>query len=212
VRRWARRLCTVLVLVLVGMLGYGAVTFGQVWWAAGGDSREPTQAIVVLGAAQYDGEPSPVLARRLDHAHELWQADVAPTIVVTGGKQQGDRFTEARASYEYLRDLGVPDGAILREEDGTNTWEQLAAAARFLRARDITGVVLVSDDYHSFRLDAIAGELGLDAQISPVGSGLSALGELKALLRETAAVALGRIVGYRRLVNLDDKVNEVRDG
>ena len=90
--------------------------------------RGPSDAIVVLGAAQYDGRPSPVLAARLDHALELYDDGVAPMIVVTGGRQPGDRFTEATASATYLHEHGVPDAAILRETTGRSSWESLAAA------------------------------------------------------------------------------------
>ncbi len=152
-------------IALVGL--YVGVTFVQVWWATGQDDARPSEAIIVLGAAQYDGEPSPVLEERLDHAHVLWDEGMAPMIVVTGGRQPGDRFTEATASYNHLRDLGVPDDDILKEVDGTNTWEQLAASARFLAERDVTDVILVTDDYHAYRVEAIAGELGLERHRVP---------------------------------------------
>lgn len=197
-------------LVAVLALVYLFVTFIQVWQATTDDSHEPAQAIVVLGAAQYDGRPSPVLEARLAHAVELYEADVASTIVVTGGKQPGDRFTEARAGYTYLREMGVPEDVILREEQGDNTWSQLAAATVLLRDRGIDDVVLVSDDYHAYRLDRIAHELGLQAQVSPIDPGLSARGRVQAMARETAAVAVGRIIGFRRLVNLDDQLSSVR--
>jgi uncharacterized SAM-binding protein YcdF (DUF218 family) len=190
---------------LVGL--YLVVVFIQVWWATGQDGARPSDAIIVLGAAQYDGEPSPVLAERLDHAYELWDEGLAPMIVVTGGRQPGDRFTEATASYNHLRDLGVPDHDILKEVDGTNTWEQLAASARFLADRDVTDVILVTDDYHAYRVEAIAGELGLNATVSPVRSTKSTLTRMKLLAKETAAVSVGRFIGFRRLVNLDDAVN-----
>lgn len=197
-------------LVLALGLVYVAITFVQVWQATDVDSHEPAQAIVVLGAAQYDGRPSPVLEGRLAHAVELYDAGVAPLIVVTGGKRDGDRFTEAAAGYRYLRNHGLPEEAIVREEQGVNTWEQLAAATRLLALRNITDAVLVSDDYHAYRLDRIAHELGLDAQVSPVDPGLSALGRVRAMTRETVAVAVGRVIGFRRLVNLDDQLSIVR--
>lgn len=185
---------------------YVAITFAQVWAASRQDHARASDAIIVLGAAQYDGEPSPVLRERLDHAHRLWVDDIAPTIVVTGGRQVGDRFTEATASYNYLRGLGVPDAAILKEVDGTNTWEQLAASARFLAERDETNVVLVTDDYHAYRVNAIAGELGLEAAVSPVRSTRSNVTRMRLLAKETAAVSVGRFIGFRRLVNLDEAV------
>jgi uncharacterized SAM-binding protein YcdF (DUF218 family) len=201
-----RTLAKVAAVALALTAFYVVVTFVQVWHATGQDDARPADAIIVLGAAQYDGEPSPVLKERLDHAHELWSDDLAPTIVVTGGRQEGDRFTEATASYNYLRGLGVPDEEILKEVDGTNTWEQLAASARFLGESDMTDVILVTDDYHAYRVEAIAGELGLDAAVSPVRSTQSTVSRIKLLTKETAAVAVGRFIGFRRLVNLDEAV------
>ena len=134
-------------IVLVGgVLGvlYVGVTFFQVLLAAGADDRVEADAIVVLGAAQYDGEPSPVLAGRLDHAEKLWREGVAPIVVTTGSNLPGDRFTEGFAGYEYLRFAGIPDADLLVITDGTSTWEQLAATARQLRLRDLDSVVLVS--------------------------------------------------------------------
>src|SRR3954469_8813970 len=97
---------------------YLTVTFVQVWMASRRDEARPSDAIVVLGAAQYDGRPSKVLAARLDHAYDLYQAGIAPKIVVTGGRRTGDRFTEATAAATYLHRRGVPDNAILRETTG----------------------------------------------------------------------------------------------
>ena len=177
---------------------YVAVTFVQVWWASRQDDRSPATAIVVLGAAQYNGEPSPVLKARLDHAAELYQAGVAPTIVVTGGKQEGDRVGEGYASYDYLRELGIPEEALKVEVDGTNTYEQLSASKPIVDDLGAgTSVVLVSSPYHSLRSAAIAEEVGLAPHTSPSteSSSLSALG------RETLAVSLGRIVSFRRLAN-----------
>jgi uncharacterized SAM-binding protein YcdF (DUF218 family) len=201
--RWLRLGARLVALVVVLLGAYVGVTFVQVWRASTDDGARPAQAIVVLGAAQYDGRPSLVLRDRLDHAHELWQEGLAPLIVVTGGRQEGDRFTEAASGYSYLRDRGVPDDALLREESGKNTWEQLAASSRFLRERGINDVLLVSDGYHAKRLQVIADELGLDASVSPSASRLSSTSRIRALVRETGAVSISRVIGYRRLVNLD---------
>ena len=165
--------------------------------ASGDDDRGPADAIVVLGAAQYDGEPSPVLAGRLDHAEELWREGLAPIVVTTGSNLPGDRFTEGYAGYEYLRFAGIPDDALLVITDGASTWEQLAATARQLRLRDLDSVILVSDPYHSLRLTQIADEVGLYATVSSTDGSSS----IRQLLRETAAVSLGRILGYRRVDN-----------
>lgn len=180
------------------VVGYLGITFVQVRSAAGRDDRTPVDAIVVLGAAQYDGRPSPVLKRRLDHALELYRADVAPEIVLTGGKRDGDRFTEAFTGFKYLRQAGVPDDALVIISDGANTWESLAAAARQLKAQGDNRIVLVSDPYHNERLLGTAEELGLSAGVSSTGAEAS----LRQLAGETAAVALGRLIGYRRLLRL----------
>jgi vancomycin permeability regulator SanA len=154
---------------------------------------------VVLGAAQYDGRPSPALEKRLDHALLLYEQGRAPMVVVTGGRQTGDRFTEATTGYNYLRRHGVPDEAIRKEVQGRTTYESLAAVARFLRTEDIDDVVLVSGPAHAKRLAGIADSVGLDAAISP-SDGSPAL---RSLVRETLAVSAGRLVGYRRLERLD---------
>lgn len=178
---------------------YVGTTFLQVWSASRQDSTRPAGAIVVFGAAQYDGRPSRVLSARLDHAVELWRRGLAPLIVVTGGGQPGDRFTEATASADYLHARGVPDAVILREVKGRSSWQSLAAAAAFLRRRQVHRVLLVSDPFHSFRIMAMAAELGLDGRASPTRSSpIRGLGVLRHLGRETVAVAVGRIIGYRR--------------
>lgn len=203
-RRWVRRLgIGLLVVVLVG-IGYVGVTFAQVVSTSHRDDVPNAQAakaeaIIVLGAAQYDGVPSPVLKARLDHTLELYRWGIAPVVVVTGGRQPGDRFTEATAGYDYLRRHGVPDSAIRREVHGSTTWESLRAASTFLAQEGIREVVLVSDGYHSKRLLEIAGEVGLDARVSPSTESLSGSTRLRAELRETVAVSIGRVTGFHVL-------------
>lgn len=203
------RLLVRLLLAGVGILAvYVVITFVQVYRAKDHDGARPADAIIVLGAAQYDGRPSPVLQDRLDHALALYEDGIASTIVVTGGRQAGDRFTEATAGYNYLRERGVPDEALLKEVGGRSTYESLAASARFLRERDLTSVVLVTDGYHAFRVGAIAEDLGLDAAVSPTETRLSNTDELRQIGRETLAVAVGRIIGWNRLFRLDAAVND----
>jgi uncharacterized SAM-binding protein YcdF (DUF218 family) len=199
VSRWkiARRIIAVAALVVIGYL---VVTFVQVWRAARHDGARPAQAIVVLGAAQFDGRPSAVFRARLDHAAELYEADIAPVVVVTGGKQEGDRFTEATAGANYLHTRGVPDTAIVRETTGTTSWESLTASARILTDRGVTDVVLVSDPFHSLRVEEIAEELGLDATTSPTDtSPIDGFDEWEHFGTETLRVAAGRLVGFDRL-------------
>ncbi|MGI8777687.1 MAG: YdcF family protein [Acidimicrobiales bacterium] len=201
-------LVKVAVAVVAVVLVYLGVTFVQVWMASRHDEARTAQAIVVLGAAQYNGTPSPVLRARLDHAADLWRRHLAPVIVVTGGRQVGDKFTEATASANYLIARGVPDGDLLREVSGQSSWQSLAATATFLRHRQINHVLLVSDPFHSYRIRAIAGELGLDGHASPTRtSPIGGTEEVRYLLRESAAVALGRVIGFRREAGIDSVVN-----
>ena len=179
---------------------YLSVTFVQVWMASRRDDAKKSDAIIVLGAAQFDGRPSKILAARLDHALDLYKKGIAPKIVVTGGNQPGDRFTEASASAKYLHEHGVPESAILREVQGHSSWQSLAAAARFLKADEMTHVVLVSDPYHSARIDDIAREVGLHAVSSPTRtSPIKGAGEWRRIFTETLRVGAGRIFGYGRL-------------
>lgn len=200
--RWIGRLLAVS--LLLGC-GYVAVTATQVVAASRRDSQEPADAILVLGAAQYDGRPSPALRARLDHAADLFAEDVASVIWVTGGQQPGDRFTEASASSRYLIRQGVPADAVKLENQGANSYESLAAAARYLRREQRLDVLLVSDRWHSLRILSIATEVGLRARVSPTQTTVTE-GTAIRLVRETAAVALGRLVGYRRLTGLDQRL------
>lgn len=191
-----------LALLALLVAGYLAVTAAQVWQAstrAANEAPDAAGAIIVLGAAQYDGRPSPALQQRLDHAAALYDAEVAPIIVVTGGNQPGDRFTEAAAAATYLVDhSGVPESAIRREVEGRNSYLQVAASARFLREEGIEDVVLVSHPLHARRLALIAAEVGLDGAVSAT----TGTRELSVAARETAAVAVGQVIGFRRLTEL----------
>lgn len=194
-RRWLIPPLAVLALLVL----YVGGTFVQVVQASRADGARPVGAIVVLGAAQYDGRPSPVLRNRLDHALALYEAGYAEVVVVTGGRQEGDRFTEAGTGYNYLRAHGVPDEAIRQEVQGRSTYESVAAVARFLSKEGIDSVILISGPAQSKRLAGIADDVGLDAAISPTDGNPSR----SSLTRETLAVSVGRLIGYRRLERLD---------
>jgi uncharacterized SAM-binding protein YcdF (DUF218 family) len=210
--RWKLVVRLALVVLVAGFVYY-VVTFVQVLMAARSDDSRPSEAIVVLGAAQYDGRPSAVFRARLDHAADLYEEGISPTIVVTGGKQEGDRFTEAAAGADYLHGRGVPDSAILRETTSRSSWESLSATANFLEERGMTRVVLVSDPFHSLRVESIADELGLDAVTSPTRtSPISGPGEWRRFFTEALRVAAGRIVGFGRLARNADRVGKLVPG
>ncbi len=183
-------------IVVLGVI-YVAMNAFFVWRSAHTDqaASEGIEAIVVLGAAQYDGRPSPVLQARLDHALDLYNAGRAPLIVTTGSNQPGDRFTQGFAGYDYLRNNGVPDEAIVVIVDGEDTYGELSATAVQLRRLGHDHVLLVSDPFHAERAAAISREVGLRPVVSPTDTEESK----KRFARETVAVSLGRIVGYRRL-------------
>lgn len=202
-----RALGLLLGVVVAAVVGYLGVVTGQVLLGAKGDAGEgdagePAGAIVVLGAAQYDGVPSPALRQRLERALALWEDETAPLIVVTGGGQPGDRFNEATAARTWLHERGVPDADIRREVRGRNTYDQLAATARFLDREGVEDVVLVSHRLHSARLRMIADEVGLQAKVSPTPSQGIATRTARLAAREIGAVAAGQVIGFRRLRNL----------
>jgi uncharacterized SAM-binding protein YcdF (DUF218 family) len=126
-----------------------------------------SDAIVVLGAAQYDGRPSPVLRARIDHALSLWRRNVAGTLVFTGGTGHGDTTSEAVVSGTYARRRGVPEGAIVLESAGRTTSQSMHAVSLLLRVRHAKSIVLVSDPFHMFRLRILAHKVGLQARTSP---------------------------------------------
>lgn len=191
-------------LTLAALAAYLAVNLLLVWRASREDEARPTQAIVVLGSAEYDGVPSPDLGARLSHALALWHRKVAPLIVVTGGKRPGDVTTEAAASASWLGDHGVPDAAILQEVTGRNTWQSLHAAAGFLLPRGIRQVVLVSDPYHNERITLMARSAGLTPCVSPTRtSPIKGARVIPYFAKETAEVSIGRIIGFPALGRFD---------
>jgi len=200
-----RRISLWLLAVLAVGVSYVGLTTFEVWRVGlktGVPTTESFDAIVVMGAAQYDGRPSPQLAARLDHVVNLWKAGIADTVVVTGGKQTGDRFTEAEASRRYLTDRGVAVAAIVEENSSRSTWEALHNVRALIDGSklDIARIVIVTDPFHSLRSRLIAEENGFDASTSATTS--SPVVGTKALekhLKEGCGVALGRLIGFRRL-------------
>ncbi len=199
-----RRTLLVATAMAVSLVAYFVVTLLQVWSTGRDDSFAQgvgqVDALVVLGAAQYDGRPSPQLRARLNHALMLWQRDAAALIVVTGGKRAGDRFTEAETSRDYLIARGVPAEAIVVEPRGTSTFESLAAVRDDDVTRTLQRVVVVSDPYHVMRAQLVARELGFDATSSATRSGITrGTAALRRNVRESLGIMVGRITGFRQL-------------
>jgi uncharacterized SAM-binding protein YcdF (DUF218 family) len=153
---------TAVIVLTLWLVALGAV----IAWGSR-DRAKASDAIVVLGAAQYWGKPSPVLRARLDHAVELWQRGLAPRVVLTGGVGVGDTTSEAAVSRKYVIGEGIPDSAILLETTGRTTRESLRSVAVMLQVRDQHRVILVSDPFHMLRLDILARRFGLVPYTSP---------------------------------------------
>ncbi len=190
------RLRDVLLLAVVAILATGLLiayaTF-RIWQQGMHDEQRPAGAIVVLGAAQFNGTPSPVYAARLDHAVALYLHGVAPYLVVTGGKAEGDRTTEAAAGRTYALARGVPQDHILVEGDGRTTLESLDGVAAILTAHGIHDAVFVSDPTHMLRVLRIAADLGLTAWGSPTPTSrieLDSSRKVDATVHELGALAL----------------------
>jgi uncharacterized SAM-binding protein YcdF (DUF218 family) len=182
---------------------YFAISLLQVWSTGRSHHDGQVDAVVVMGAAQYDGRPSPQLQARLDHVVELWNEGIAPTIIVTGGNQPGDRFTEAESSTNYLVKNGVPESVIIGEDSGRSSWESLQLVADLARDRGIGTIVLVSDPYHSLRIRLMAEELGFRAYTSSTStSPVHGWNNFTRHLEEAAGVGLGRILGFDRVESL----------
>ena len=157
-----------LVLMVLGLLLLVWVTsLGAVLAWERNDQTRPVSAIVVLGAAQYVGRPSPVLRARLDHAITLFHRRLAPLMIVTGGTGDGDTTSEAAVSQRYAIRRGVPASAILMENKGRTTSESMEGVAAILRSRSRRDVLLVSDPFHMLRLTILARRHGLEPYASP---------------------------------------------
>jgi len=187
--------------VVLAMLLYIAITFASIWIVGNYDNGKSADAIVVMGAAQYDGEPSPLLESRLTTALSLWNDKRAPLIALTGGKQEGDRFTESEAGRTWLMNKGVPASSIVMETVGQSTWQSVQALVPVLEKNSIARVIVVSSDWHIGRS---AGSLE-DIGISVTGAASPHSGDswdFYEWSRETIGVSVGRIIGFNQLFSI----------
>ena len=185
-------LAAVVAVVLFVLLG----TATLVWWTARQDDRRPSDVIVVLGAAQFDGRPSSVFTARLVHARNLWREEVAPRIVTVGGNQEGDRFTEAESGKQWLAENGVPEGRITAVETGNDTLSSLEAVKRQMDKSGWDTAVVVTDPWHALRTGSMANGRGIDAVVSPTRRGPAVrtrATELRYIARETFAFLYWKI-------------------
>jgi uncharacterized SAM-binding protein YcdF (DUF218 family) len=169
-----------------------------IWWNARQDSRPRSDAIVVLGSAQYNGVPSSIFQARLEHAKSLYEAGVAPVVVTVGGKETGDQFTEAEAGRDYLANAGVPRDSLLAVPEGVDTLQSMQAVANVFDERGWHSAVLVTDPWHAMRAQKMADDSGIDATSSPTRQGPAVqtrTTQFRYILRETAAYLLYRATG-----------------
>ncbi len=199
VLRTVLQLALASVLVSVVLVGYMAV---QISAQGARDERRTADAIVVLGAAQLNGRPSDVFRARLQHAVELWKAGLAPYLVVTGGKLPNDRTTEAAVARAWAIDHGVPEEAILAEDQGRTTLESLEAVGAIFQRNDLHTGLFVSDEAHMLRVLRMASDQGMEAWGSPTRTSPTDRDDgrrRKAMLHELAGLAAYYVGGSRLL-------------
>jgi uncharacterized SAM-binding protein YcdF (DUF218 family) len=187
----------VVFLVILGMILATAVS---VWRAAHTDEARRVghaDVIAVLGAAEYNGRPSPTFQGRLEQAELLFNKGFAPRILVLGGGKAGDRTTEAAAGRDWLISQGVPEDAVIAEPEGSTTLESLKAAAGYMRDNGLRSAFLVSDPWHNLRIRRMARDLGIDAYVSATwhSAARSQWKRLSAYTRETFAYLYYRALG-----------------
>jgi uncharacterized SAM-binding protein YcdF (DUF218 family) len=188
-------------LIVVGVVAGGVLvgyTAYRIWDQGGRDEQRPADAIVVMGAAQYDGRPSPLFAARLDHAIELYRAGIAPHLIVTGGKAEGDRTTEAASAREYAIRHDVPADAILAEDQSRTTLQSIRAVKRVMDEADLKTAVFVSDPSHMLRVLRMANDAGIGAFGSPTRTSpleRDAVRKVDAIVHELGALAIYFVSG-----------------
>ncbi|MGY1732964.1 YdcF family protein [Geodermatophilus sp. SYSU D01045] len=184
--------------VVLAALLLVASTAAAIWWTARQDARPASDAIVVLGSAQYNGVPSSIFEARLEHALSLWEDGVAPVVVTVGGKAAGDQFTEAEAGRDYLLGQGIPEESLLAVPEGVDTLESMRAVGTAFGERGWTSAVVVTDPWHAMRAERMAEDAGISAESSPTRQGPAVQTrntQFRYILRETAAYLLYRVTG-----------------
>jgi uncharacterized SAM-binding protein YcdF (DUF218 family) len=193
-----RALARLVIAGLIAGVAIGGYTAYRIWDQGNRDERPRADAIVVMGAAQYDGRPSPVFAARLDHAIELFHAGIAPRLIVTGGKREGDRTTEAASARIYAVQHDVPDEAILTEDTSRTTLQSIRRVAGIMRDEGIDSAVFVSDPSHMLRVLRMASDEGITAYGSPTRTSPvenDAVRRLDAIVHELGALAIYFVSG-----------------
>ncbi|MHA6795742.1 YdcF family protein [Pseudonocardia bannensis] len=193
--RWGARLLVGALLVVTLIVGGTAF---RVWQTARVNGDRAVDAVLVLGAAQYDGDPSPVFAARLRHAVSLYERGLAPRIVTVGGSRAGDEYTEAEAGRRYLIERGVPSSAVVAVGEGSDTLGSMQAVAARAERDGWSTTLIVSDPWHSLRARTMAEDSGLEAWTSPTRRGpvvQTRETQARYIFRETGALLYYRLIG-----------------
>ena len=183
---------------LIAGIAIGGYAAYRIWDQGNRDERMPADAIVVMGAAQYDGRPSPVFAARLDHAIDLFHDGVAPRLIVTGGKREGDRTTEAASARRYAIEHGVPEEAILSEDVSRTTLQSIRRVGALMRDKGMGSAVFVSDPSHMLRVLRMASDEGISGFGSPTRTSpleRDAVARVDAIVHELGALAVYFVSG-----------------
>lgn len=198
IHRIVKRGILLIVLLTAAMMGYSGYVYRQIRDCAAHDEAAPADVIVVLGAAQYNGRPSPVLKARLDHAYDLFHNGYAKAIITTGGYGPDPNFSEAHVGTQYLEQHGVDPAAILTEQGSGTTADSIEAVANVMQAKGWKSALVVSDGFHLYRLKRMLKDKGLQALTSPAPKSpieLAASQRFFYSLREVLLVSAYRITG-----------------
>jgi uncharacterized SAM-binding protein YcdF (DUF218 family) len=192
----SHRLLLLCALALAAALSYSAWVCGGIVHAAGEQEIHPADAIVVFGAAEYSGRPSPVYRARLDHAFDLFQQGIAPVVITTGGAASDPSFSEGGVGHDYLMHRGVPDSGLIAETQGSDTAQSAERVAVIMRTNGMHSCIAVSDAYHVYRIRKLLEHEGVQrVYIAPRPDSRpnSFLKRLEAVLREAASYVLWRL-------------------
>lgn len=167
VERKSSRLFWIIVVAAVMALGIFSSIFVTILKDSTKQELHTADAIIVFGAAQYDGRPSPVFRARLDHANELFRQGLAPVVITTGGSAADPKFSEGGVGHDYLMRKGIPESALIAETQANDTAESAERVAAIMRANHIYSCLAVSDAYHMFRIRMLLMRQGLHVYLAP---------------------------------------------
>ena len=190
-KRWLRWL----VVAAAALLAYFIVVCLGIVRASTEQELRPADAIVVFGAAEYSGHPSPVLKLRLDHAFDLFQQHLAPVVITTGGSGEDPKFSEGGVGHDYLMHRGIPDSSLIAETLGSDTAQSAERVAVIMRTNHMKTCIAVSDAYHVFRIRRLLEHQGVQVYVAPRPDSLPRTEHQRfvAVIREAASYVLWRV-------------------